>query len=483
MLPHDDAMVEVELVDDEPGGHSPASPAPAVDRRPPWARYRLSHLGTAGIVVVLLLAVVGGFLLARPGPLTPGTVRSLDDPVGPRWQTEGVVLGVARDLVVVQSDIFQVREVTVIDAATGQERWNRRLGASGVATTCLPAVTAAPAAVWCTRNLRVVTDPGTGEAGTQEAAIVGLSLDDGAVLAERVMRIPSAGVGVVADDLVVADRVGATLTVRRLDARTWDPIWSSAVELSPRTTDGQIDAMVEAGGDLVVVRGSTVAVLRASDGAELARWEPVVEPLVRTLEAAEVEVAPSGFATWSEMSAGVRTDAGVWHNLTGAELAGFAGAWAEPPVSDGSGTGVLLVSADPGEVTAVDVAGGRGLWSAPAAGGALLRHDDAVVLADGDLLTSIEVGSGRHRWSAAVAGLRPGAGAVTDGRSMAVLAFHGARWRLVAIDLRTGRVMWVTLAPGIPAVTDEVNIAGQARVSAVGGHLVVRWGRTLTWAG
>ena len=483
MLPHDDAMVEVELIDDEPDAHSSAPAGPRVDRRPLSARYRISRAGPAGIVVVLLLAVVGGFLLARPGPPTRGAVRSLDDPVSARWQAEGVVLGVARDLVVVQSDIFQVREVTVIDATTGQERWNRRLGASGVATTCLPAVTATPAAVWCTRQRRVVTDPRTGEAGTQEAAIVGLSLDDGTVLAERVMRIPSAGLVAVADDVVVADRVGTTLTIRRLDARTWHPIWTSAVELSPRTTDGQIDASVQAEGDLVVVRGSTVMVLRVSDGAELARWEPVVEPRVRTLEAAEVEVTSAGFAAWSELSGGVRTSAGVWHDLTGVELTRFDGTWAEPDASDGSASGVLLVGTEPGEVAAVDVAGGRELWGAQAAGGALLRHRNAVVLADGDLLTSIEAGSGRHRWSVAVAGLRPGAGAVTDGRSMAVLAFHGARWRLVTIDLRTGQVRWATSVPGIPAVTEEVNLAGRARISAVGGHLVVQWGRTLTWAG
>lgn len=146
----------------------------------------------------------------------------------------------------------------------------------------------------------MVTDPRTGEPGAQEAAVVGLALDDGTVLAGRVMSIPSAGLVAVADDLVVADRAGTVLTGRRVDAGTWNPVWTSQVELVPRTTDGRLDAHLEVDGDVVVVvRGPVVAVLRASDGTEVARWAPVVEPLVRTMEAAEVVAGPTGSWSWS----------------------------------------------------------------------------------------------------------------------------------------------------------------------------------------
>lgn len=462
-------MVEVELVDPAEGADASGVPhAPARRRRSPW-------LLPVGGVVLVVVGVLAGVLLLRGGE-TGGL--QLDRPLDGAWTLgSGALLGTADGLVAVGKG----GSVAGYAEDDGELLWELELGAPAVADACAATVTTDPATLWCWRNEQAVRST-AGDTEQRHAALVGLALRDGSVVVEHPMAVPWAGLAGVGDDLVVAERVLGNLTVRRLDARSWDEEWTTPLTLAADPLTGQFDATVRVEGDVVVVHGPTAAVLAADDGHVLQSWEPADEA---GAERTTVTVTPYGFAAQSTWLDGRLAGHGVWYDAAGREVVEFAGVLAEPVASDGSEPGVVLVTREDGsEVAAVDTATGADLWALPTQDGAVLaRREGAVVVATGGEVTSVELLTGWQSWRTGVTGLRTDAGHSADDAVALVMAVQGRAWRFVALDLHTGEVVWSTRAAGTPDLGDLFYIGGAPRLEVVGDRLVVRSGQGSTWLG
>ena len=376
-------------------------------------------------------------------------------------------------------------KLTGYDEVTGEERWLLPLGAAGGVDRCGGAVTTDPGILWCWRNRQGVVVQSNGEELLQEAAVVGVSMADGTVAVEHEVRVPSAGMLAVGGDLVVGDRVGAVLALRRVEPEQWRDRWTTQVDLLPRLDLTQYQAAIEQVAGFVVVHGPMVAVVDPENGRVLKTWSPVDDPFGIGLEGADLVVTEHGFAASTAVLDSVRLPEGVWYDAEGAQVVEFDGTVAEPSVSDGSELGVVLAYQSEGTLLAVDIATGDDLWTYSLDGGeVLVRRDGTVVVTRGESeVTSLGLLDGKVTWTAEVDGLRADAGGLSDGKVVIVLAVQGRSWVLEAFAVATGERLWFADAPGTPDL-DELFFAGPPpRLELIDDRPVVRSGNALTWLG
>jgi len=490
----DDWMVEVELVEDDgPSLLVPPSDQAAYDQEPvvepdaPAAHRR--QLPRRARQVIGGLAALGVLAVGVPIALdladqsdSDATRVSLERPLGELWAIPGgTVQGAADGVVAVLAD----GKLSGYDEVTGEERWLLPLGKPGGVDRCDGAVTTDPGVLWCWRNRQGVVVQSSGEDLLQEAAIVGVSMADGTVAVEHEVRVPSAGMVAVDGDLVVGDRVGAVLTLRRVEPEPWRDTWTTQVDLLPRLDLTQYQAAIEQVAGFVVVHGPMVAVVDPGNGRVLGTWPPVDDPFGIGIEGADLVVTDHGFAASTAMLDGVRLPQGVWYDAEGAQVVEFDGTPAEPQASDGSEPGVVLAYQAEGTMLAVDIATGDELWTYSLDGGeVLVRQDGTVVVTRGESeVTNLGLLDGQVKWTAEVDGLRADAGGLSDGKVVIVMAVQGRSWVLEAFAVATGERLWFADAPGTPDL-DELFFAGPPpRLELIDDRPVVRSGNALTWLG
>lgn len=486
----DDWMVEVELVDDEQGGARPDGGAPpdgadGADgagaalgpepsrRRPGIGRWALLAAGLS----LLVAAVAVGIGVVRGGA---DDVLRLDHPLAAVWTLPGgALLGAADGVAVIRSG----GSVAGYADDDGELLWELQLGAPAVVDACAQAVTTSPAVLWCWRNEQTVQSD-TGERAERSAALVGLDVHDGTVVAEHLKTVPWAGVVAVDDDLVVANRVRGTLTLVRLDARSWEREWATDVALAQDPVTGQYEATVEASGDTLVVNGPTAAVVDAADGSVLRTWGGPSDDDARPGgERTVITVTAHGLAAESVLVDGTGTGEGVWYDPAGREVVDYDGTLAEPEVSDGSEPGVVLVSRGRGsELAGVDTATGEDLWTLPTERATVVaRQEGAVVVASEGVVTSVELLTGWQQWRTPIAGLRSDAGTAAGGGIAVLMAVQGRAWVFVALDVRSGEQVWTGPAAGTPDLDNLFYIGGAPRLEVVDERLVVHSGQGMTW--
>ncbi len=491
----DDWMVEVELVEDDgpsllvpPSDRAASDGEPAVEPGAPGAyRRQLSRrtrqvVGGLAALGVLVVGVPIALDLADQSDSDPTRV-SLERPLGELWAISGgTVQGAADGVLAVVAD----GKLSGYDEVTGEERWLMSLGQPGGVDRCGGEVTTDPGILWCWRNRQGVVVQSSGEELLQETAVAGVSMADGTVVVEHQVRVPSAGMLAVDGDLVVGDRVGAVLTLRRVEPEQWRDTWTTQVDLLPSLDLTQYQATIEQVEGLVVVHGPLVAVVDPGNGRVLGNWPPVEDPFGIGIEGADLVVTEYGFAASTAMLDGARLAEGVWYDAKGAEVVEFNGTLAEPSVSDGSEPGVVLAYQAEGTMLAgVDIATGDDLWTYSLDGGeVLVRQDGTVVVTRGEsAVTSLGLLDGQVKWTAAVDGLRADAGGLSDGKVAVVMAVQGRSWVLEAFAVATGERLWFADAPGTPDL-DELFFAGPPpRLELIDDRPVVRSGNALTWLG
>jgi outer membrane protein assembly factor BamB len=488
----EDWMVDVELVEDDGSAGSSRAPeggeggagqeppdAPGVPRGRGWFADHGGRLVVAGVVGVLVVAAVALVIDLAGGRDDPTTGVRFDSPPTELWSTSDEVLGRVDGVAVLDAG----DAVRGVDEVTGVERWAVAVGGDGPVDGCA-AVTADPGTVWCWHSRRGVPDAETGATRLRPAGLVGLSVADGAVVVEYAEGLPSAGFVAVGADLVIGERRDATLTLTKLEPHAWAAEWSVDVELQPGPALGQYSAGIEAVEGLVVVRGPTVAVVDPADGEVLAWWPPVDDGSGTDVDGAGLVVTEHGFAASTERADGVRLDRGTWYTRDGRLRASFEGVLAEPEVSDGSESGVLLVARSGAEtLVGVDASSGEDLWTFPLEGGAtLVRHGGTVVVVGREQVTCLELLAGTRLWEAPVFGLRSDAGGLSDGRVVVVMSLQGREWMMTGLDVATGERLWFADAPGAPALDDGFIVLGP-HLELVEGRPVVRAGHEVTWIG
>lgn len=432
----------------------------------------------------VLATTAGALVLLDPGaPSTTTELGALATPWTERWSAPADrVLAVRDGIVTVTSLASSEPTLRGLDQATGEQVWSVLLDGSGPADTCAVGVTLDPPTAWCWREPHLVVEADGDGAAIGEPALVGIDLSDGTVTSERELPEPSAGYGVVGQDLVLGERLGGVLVVRRVEPSPWREVWSTELDLAARASDGLHAARIEVAGAFVVVHGPTTAVLAAADGRVLGTWAPVVDAAGTGFDGAEVATTAAGFATWSTVADGERLPAGTWHDGGGRVVAELEGRLAEPPASDGSVPEVLLLARDVGQtLVAMDLGAGTELWRTPLRGGRVVaRYDGAVVVAADGRLRSLEVLTGIERWSVETSGLRAALGGISDGHAVVVTSVRDNRWVVDAVRLADGERLWSTQIPG----SREIGfIAFAPGLQLADGHPVVWRGRTLIWTG
>lgn len=507
-----DRMVPVELVEDD--GAPPPSPGPAlrgvtlaagttadpdavacaptpegdptgassVTVAPDGGGGRPAALRWAAAGVVLA-ATAGALLLLDPGDQAgTAAVGVLSTRWTDRWSAPADrVLAVRDGIVTVTSLASREPMLRGLDQQTGEQLWSVLLDGTGPADTCGIGVTLDPPTAWCWREPHLVLDPDGEGSSIGAPALVGIDLSDGSVASERELEEASGGSGVIGRDLVLADRAGDTLVVRRVEPYTWQQAWATQIPLEPRVSDGRYTARIEVAGPVVVVRGPTTAVLAVDDGRVLGSWTPQVDAAGTGYDGAEVAAGAWGFAAWVTVADRERVADGTWSDTVGSAV-GIEGRVAEPRSSDGSVPEVLLLSRNSWQtLVAVDLDAGTELWRTPLRGGRVVaRHDGAVVVAADGRLRSLETLTGIERWSVEMSGLRAALGGLGDGHAVVVTSVRDNRWYVDAVRLADGAVLWTTQVPG----TRELEfIAFPPALELADGHPVVWIGRTLVWTG
>lgn len=484
----DGGMIEVELVEDD-----------GVVSRPPDARVRPDRghrnrpdghqepSGAAGgraarwALSAAVLATIAGGAVVLDGreAVDPETAGVLAMPFVERWATSADEVQAVIDGVVVVSSVASAQPtLRGIDSVTGEQVWSVGLSADGPADTCTAGVTREPPTAWCWRERHWVTDV-SGQSRLAESALVGIDVRDGSVVHERVMLEPTAGHYVVDDDLVLGQRRGDVLTVRRVHPENWRPVWSTQLPLESRT-GGPYRARIEVAGRYAVIRGQTTAVLSLADGRVLGRWVSPDDPTNGLMDGADVDVAPGGFSAAVIAFDGARLPRGTWYDKTGSPLVEYSGRLAEPTVSDGSVPDVLLVTrGDGGTLVAVDVAGGADLWSIPLTGGRVVaRRDGLVVVMTRDTVRALELLTGVEVWSRDVPGVQTTVAALSDGRTVVAASVRDGAWALDALRIADGQPLWFAEVPGT-----ESGLLPRPEMELVSDQPFVLVGRTLISVG
>lgn len=499
------SMVDVvlEAEDGAPpagSGHAPGPPTAgdadvppadaATGREPGRRRGRRWALVAAALAAVVLIAdgVESRRLAERAATFAsmPGTVPSLDEPLVQLWEVPpAAAASRAGDILLlrVQADGGQTRAV---DVATGRQRWSvPRSGDDGLDRCVGDASATTAVLVVCWRG------PGPAGVAPQPVRVAGtlvvLDARDGSVVAEHPAMLPTAGFGVVGGDVVVGHEESGELTVERMSAATGQGVWSTSVDLRGRRLGGSAVTGLRLENGFVVVRGPTTAVLDAQDGRTLGHWhgDPVTGGTIQyARDGGDVRTAARGFAVSRRVGQdGSRT--ATWYDRDGVARAEIDGSVVEPVADDGSSPEVLLTSPfGDSDLVAVDVAADEVLWRTPApVGHVLVRREGAVVLADSGQVRSIDLRSGVDRWATPVAGLRAGAGMLTDGSTVVVPTLRKGHWALVALGLDDGQVRWEAPVPAGPPANRMPQGALMLWVGEVGGAAVVADGSRIAGIG
>ena len=460
------------------------------------------HVLIGSAVAVALVAVGGaGVYMAKSAReqqrvdlvvAAPGGVRSLADEPAELWsvETDAGVLAILTDGVVATRS---GTEILGIDAATGGERWRLDLGGQ---SQCGPTPWSPAERVRASSRLVCLSGP-------DEARRVTVVDSAGAVVARRELppiemseRAPSDGSGIrqetpshfampAADGgLLVVERTGPRpavrtfttqdeadrameeglergqgATVRMEDAATGTVRWEHRLPFVPVgnlsgcatvNTGGGVIAM-EAGYTHVVSQPSHVAVSGCGVNAAFTpdgRSTGDVPPDAPWLMTEVTPYVDGGLVVWSRSMNHVLLDD------VGRRVLELPGLLLNPLATDGTGGETLLVAAG-SELVAMNRSG-RELWNrdlmASEVSHALVRADGVVVIADGrGGVRAVELTTGNTRWSVDPGELLPvddpwsgSRFAATDGRSALIAVSNAERTgtRLVAVDLRSGRVVW-----------------------------------------
>ncbi|MBX9246152.1 PQQ-like beta-propeller repeat protein [Actinotalea ferrariae] len=462
-------------------------------RREPWSRRR-RVLVTGSVVVAVGAAGVAGVVEDRRAQeraealaAIPGVVASFDEPVEVAWRAS-TALGAtsAGDLLLRWQERAEGLELQAVDVATGTERWTaERVAGSGVDWCEGSAGDDDAPVVVCWRVSPSYTTLPDGAVMTHEGTLVALSAEDGSVVAEHPLDLPSSGYGVLDGDVVLGYRDGSTVRAVRLDPVTGAQTWAREVPLTARQVDGSYSAWLTVDDGLVVVHGATTAVL-SPDGDVLGTWDAVDSDAAGFSEAqqgAQVDVTPTGFGVWPQALAGTGASTGTWYDRSGEVIAAVDGFLAEPEVTDGSAAHVLLTAPRTRfDLMATDLTTGETLWTVPLEGGeVLVRRDGVAVAADGRRVFAVEVVTGEERWSVPVPGVRPDLGSVTDGERVLVMAQHDGRWVLRAVAL-DGIPLWSVAVPASAAMPEVVPPDTPALWS-IDGRVVTANGQVLVGLG
>ncbi|SKC47011.1 PQQ enzyme repeat-containing protein [Krasilnikoviella flava] len=493
LVPDDEREDEPFLAPDgdEPGGRRPL--ADLRDRA--LARWRsLSRrgrvtlaAGTAVVVAAAATAAVGpGLLDARADRLRaeavqglPGVVGDLSEPLGETWELangHGTLVTLPGGIVLTT----QGTSVSALDAATGEELWQRDVGP-------YPA---------CGPQGSSRDDPGTpadtavclsGESDDRTVTVLDAT---GVVLGERSLGpARTDAFDEAAPDgapVVVPAAAGAIAVVEGSTNATapW-PADDMPDEDTLRAlrADGWVDPTLRLEDALTgEVRGEATVRLRAQDLGECGMTQdedaapelmtdPMVDasPSVTSLSvcSASVLVTPDGAVLdVGPDGAWVRPIPGGGHVLVSEEstvidedgsVVATVPGFLLPPLVDDDPEGPFLVLVGTGDaegelrLTAVGPDGAEE-WSTPTddLGGVLARVAGVVVVQDGGGLVGIDVATGAEVWArrdllerAADGSGDWVTGAVTDGTRLLVgISGSGERHRLVALDLRDGTTVW-----------------------------------------
>lgn len=448
-----------------PRGRTPGhDPTPGGARWLPWWAWSLA----AVLVLVVVAAVVATGAVARRADARadrlaqlPGFVRALDHTPREVWRAAvphryGTVLAAGGTLVTV-SDVTGTWTVTGRDPVTGGAAWEQdvvevsRAGFETVSVVCLPGPAASTLVVcgWVEPGV-VYGRRQTPEPVVPVTRLVAFDASSGAPAGSWQVRQRLVGVGRVGDDLVVATatpdrrvrverRAGADGTLR----------WGVTSQDERVTTDGsRPDPRLEVGEDLVVLTGTSTAVLDAVDGERLSGSASGRQLLV-------VPLTGGGFASWASTG-----DARL-HDADGEVRAQVVGLPVRLSADDRS-SGALLV--DLGRrVVAVDPDDGAQRWEqvVPLSPVAVV---DGVVVLGGDVgVGAVDAGDGAVLWQQRVPQVVP-FGPVTDG--LVVVGPEpapGDGWALVGRGLRDGVRVWSVPLPD-----------GARGLDVVGGRMVVR---------
>ncbi|WP_199424554.1 outer membrane protein assembly factor BamB family protein [Actinotalea solisilvae] len=477
---------------DDPGGVGPGEPVPvpaAAGPRPARSRTRRRVAVAAALAVVATAAGVATVVedrreRERAAELAglEGVVEPFAEPLGVTWRAS-TALGstTADDLVLRWQETPSGLELQAIDSATGVARWSAPRGPGDGVDWCDGAAEAdGTPVVVCWRVSPVPGTDADGDEETFEGVLVLLDAQDGGVIAEHPMALPSSGYGVLDGDVVLGYRDGGAARVVRLDAAAGTPVWEREVPLTARQLDGSYSAWLTVDAGLVLVQGATTFVL-TPDGELLGTWDTTDSDAAGFSDArqgVQVDATAEGFGVWAQSLDRTGASDGTWYDRDGEEVAQVEGFLAEPAVSDGSAPHVLLTA--PGtrfDLDATDLTTGERLWTVPLEGGAVLvRRDGAAVAADGRRVFAVDLVTGEERWSVAVPGVRPDLGSVTDGERVLVLARDGG-WVLQAVGL-DGLPLWRTPVPASVAMPDVVP-PGMPALWAIGSRAVTTNGQVL----
>ena len=420
----------------------------------------------AGLVVLLLgaglvvsEAVERGREVRRDARLAaiPGVVADLSVPPVPAWEgPPGWVLGTVDGALVTSVPVRASTSVAVYDTADGSVLWSRAMIPGG--PEWCSGVVAEGVLCWAgaegmgrRRGAAIVLDP---VSGTERGRVEDVVVRAGAVGVE--------GGLVVLRDSGAGEETGMELAL--VDPATGRAAWT--LPLIDRFAGTPVEVEVLAVGDLVALLGPRTYVVDPRTG----------EVLVDVAGRWGVVPVPGGFAR--------RTGAHLWrvHDDSGAPQAEVPGQPVEPAVSDGSEPRVLLVT-DGDAYRAVDRTTGEVLWSLPDDWGSLaIRREGVVVHVADDRVEAIDLLTGERRWDWRGEELAPGQGALSDGRTVMVVAHPGGDWVGHAIDLDTGVRLWTAPLP-LQAAPLEFVIPGQTpRIEAVtGGAYTVAAHREVVW--
>jgi outer membrane protein assembly factor BamB len=454
------ALVEVELVEEDVlPTHGLIWPAP---RLAPMAR----------VVAVVLAACV-----VVQGAATAGAARALTalgaagavltNPPTDGWRAAGVLLGVAGDLAVLDD---KRRGVEALDVASGRMVWRvPEAGSCRLVTLDEPERPGPPVAARASRA-RLVCGWAPGQLDHDATDVAILDPATGSRLA-RVSIPGSAGWWFIVhgDVLLVAAAPSGSLRATRLDAETGQPVWtyrSPEPVVTPGgafTASGQDAAELTASGALGSVR------LALGSGTEAARSPG--------LDAADADIRlplDGALALGGWDAAGTPTVAVVGND--GRLRWSRPGYLPVPPVDDASDPGVVVMEpADP-----TSAAGATGLIGVDAGTGAQLWHADApttltaraagvLVAADRHRIVALDARTGQVLWAA----VPYGDGCVTDGRTVMTIELRHGHSTLVARDLRSGVEVWqrrarAELWPGV------ARYGGDSLVTLPGGIVVLQ---------
>nr|WP_297425606.1 PQQ-binding-like beta-propeller repeat protein [uncultured Actinotalea sp.] len=480
--------VPVEVVDDAPAedgrrrARSARSPAEAAGPAARWPARRWWVVALLGVLVVGLVGAARASAaadrrddddVARLAGRS-GFTASLREPLEELWRARARLVGAGADVVVLVEGTSQSAQLVGRDAGTGDVRWSAAWAAPADVLGCDEAA----GMLLCEVAGFGYGSPNTDEMlGEVPGRLLVVDPTTGAVVDEQELDGRTVGWAVAADDVVVARREGASLTVVRQrfarspappDAASAELVWTVRLPLPDGVTANQLTLRVDHG--TVVVEGVVGAVLDAGDGAVLVPPSRTAEPGLPV----RVEASASGAlvhrgersATWFDRRSAPRASQDV------------AGAPVEQAPDDGSSPGVALVDRD-GLLVAVDAASGTVLWEREeAAWRRVARVDGTVLVVEPGAVTAVEATTGEERWSRPLAASwterAPGVGDLVLDARRVLLGTELTGDRPVAVELAGGVQTWVgpaalrgVLRPG----------TGAAVLLTVDGGTVAGWGR------